>query len=100
MPDKYNFNHLPNRGRAITVACIEDGCNTSGPIYYFTEELRLQHYLAHQTRQRREDDFDLDSLPTTTLNLARNNAQQSPAAQTPTAPGNPPSGSLERVSDA
>jgi hypothetical protein len=77
MPDKYNFDHLPDWGR-ITVSCIEIGCDTRGPIYYWTEEKRLEHYLAHQIAkgraERPQDDFDLDALPTMALKMPHNNA--------------------------
>lgn len=46
MPDIYGFNHLPNWG-AITVQCIEDGCNAGGTLGDWSERKREEHYLTH-----------------------------------------------------
>jgi len=42
MPDKYGFDHLPNRG-SIKMSCTE--CDFSGDPWIITEEVREKHYL-------------------------------------------------------
>jgi len=46
MPDKFGFDHLPDRG-AIIVRCIEKDCGVGGPKYAWTEEMRREHYQTH-----------------------------------------------------
>lgn len=46
MPDKYNFDHLPDRG-AIELRCIEKDCGFSGTSYSISEEMRHAHFLTH-----------------------------------------------------
>jgi predicted Zn-ribbon and HTH transcriptional regulator len=59
MPDKYNFDHLPDWG-VISVRCIEVGCEAGGPIHSWSERKRENHSKSHhpdvggiKTRRRR-----------------------------------------------
>jgi hypothetical protein len=47
MPDGFGFNHFNNNGGTPTVQCIHDGCDVSGPKYYWTDDKREIHYLTH-----------------------------------------------------
>ena len=44
MPDKYDFDHLPNRGHP-EMRCIH--CLEGGHMSYFPEETRKSHFLSH-----------------------------------------------------
>jgi hypothetical protein len=53
MPDKWGFEHLPDRG-AIEVRCTEEGCGDGGPLYQWPEHARLRHAAAHKTNRELE----------------------------------------------
>jgi len=46
MPDKYGFDHLPNRG-VVAFKCVEVGCNVGGLSWEWPESRRKIHFLAH-----------------------------------------------------
>lgn len=46
MPDKYGFDHLPDRG-LVTVKCVEMGCEIGGLMWEWPESRRKIHFLSH-----------------------------------------------------
>ena len=57
MPDVYGFNHLPNFG-VVEVRCIEDGCDTGGPINQWPEKKRASHRRTHLKEVKRQIEKD------------------------------------------
>jgi hypothetical protein len=46
MPDKYGFDHLPDKGR-IEHRCIEEGCGWPGIGVFVSEADRQRHHRSH-----------------------------------------------------
>jgi hypothetical protein len=46
MPDKYGFDHLPERG-IVRHRCIEEGCEFPGYGVTLTEHQRIRHHQQH-----------------------------------------------------
>lgn len=53
MPDRYNFDHLPDRG-TIKVRCIENGCDSGGQLWEWSESRRETHFLTHNYELNQE----------------------------------------------
>ena len=53
MPDKFNFNHLPNWG-VVSHRCIVEGCDFPGPGRMLSEADRARHARQHARDRKRE----------------------------------------------
>jgi len=62
VPDKYGFNHLPDRGR-ISHRCIEEGCGWPEQDVFVSESDRKRHHQAHiRPRQKEIEKTRLQNL--------------------------------------